>query len=326
MDSQYIFFIVLVFIASFFVLEGVYYWWTGHYGGEAKKLKNRLEDIANSDFKHSAKMQSILKRRYENQSNYYYSLINKLPILHLLDEMIMQSGVLWTYKKLFQLTLAAGAVSFVLCSMLGFSFFTKIIIAFASFFLPIVYLSYKKKQRLSKFEEQLPEAIDSIARSVRAGHSFNAAFNMIGEEFPDPIANEFNMTVEEGKLGVGTNEAMLNLAKRVPITDLQFFIVAVLIQRETGGNLGEILGNISGVIRQRFTLNRQILVMTAEGRMSGRVLGAMPIIMLGVMSVADKNYAQIMFGSEVGQYWLKVGAIMMIVGFFWISRTVKIKM
>lgn len=326
MDTQFIFFIVLVFIASFFILEGIYYWWSAHFGAQAKKIKNRLDDIAGINFEQSANIQGILKRRYERQSNPIYSILNKLPLTNLADDLLMQSGTHWTYKKLFKVFATVFIVTSFVCLMLGFNVVTIIVIGLASLGLPILFLIFKKNQRLNKFEEQLPEAIDSIARSIKAGHSFNAAFNMVGEEFPDPIANEFNMTLEENKLGLSINDAMLNLAKRVPLTDLQFFIVAVLIQRESGGNLGEILKNISLVIRQRFTLTRQIRTMTAEGRMSGRVLGAMPLIMLGVMSLIDKKYASIMFGTEVGHYWLKVLAVLMILGFFWISRTVKIKM
>lgn len=326
MDIQYIFFIVLVFIASFFILEGLYYWWSAHFSARSNRLKKRLEDIEHSNLEQSAELQSILKRRYKTQSNSIYRILNQQPIIHQIDDLLVQSGLLWTYRKLAQICIALFIASFIICSLMNFNLTISLVIALASTSLPILFLWFKKNQRLDKFEEQLSDAIDSIARSVKAGHSFDTAFRMVGEEFPDPIANEFNITNEENKLGVSINEAMLNLAKRVPLTDLQFFIVAVLIQRESGGNLGEILGNISRVIRQRFTLNRQIRVLTAEGRMSGRVLGLMPIAMLGVMSVIDKNYAPIMFGTEVGHFWLKVAAVMMIIGFFWISRTVKLKM
>ena len=148
----------------------------------------------------------------------------------------------------------------------------------------------------------------------------------MGEELADPIATEFRITMEENNLGININEAMQNLAERVPLTDLKFFVVAVLIQRETGGNLAEILGNISNIIRERFKLRRQIGVMTAEGRLSAKILGAMPIIMLMIMSALNPTYAPLMFNSPTGIYSLKIAAVMMILGFIWMRSIINIKM
>ena len=148
----------------------------------------------------------------------------------------------------------------------------------------------------------------------------------MGEELADPIATEFRITMEENNLGVNINEAMQNLAERVPLTDLKFFVVAVLIQRETGGNLAEILSNISIIMRDRFKLRRQIGVMTAEGRLSAKILGVMPIIMLGLMATLNPTYGPLMFNSPTGIYSLKVGAVMMILGFIWMRSIINIKM
>ena len=325
MDTKFIIFIVFVFIASFFALETLYYWWAGHYGAESTRLKKRLEHISSHDLDRSA-YQSILKNRYADSKNPFNRFLFKLSIIKKLDALLLHSGESWTIPKFFKLSalsaLAAGFVGIVL----NLNFPIVLLIASIGSLLPLFYVVRLKRKRLDKFEEQLPEAIDTICRSLRAGHAFNSAFTLVGEELPDPIAMEFRMTIEENNLGININEAMQNLAQRVPLTDLKFFVVAVMIQRETGGNLAEILGNISNIIRERFKLRRQIGVMTAEGRLSAKILGAMPIIMLMLMSVLNPTYGPLMFHSPTGIYTLKIGAFMMVLGFIWMRSIINIKM
>lgn len=326
MDTKYIIFVVLVFIGAFFALESVYYWITAHYGAEASSLKRRLATISNNSHERSALYQGILKNRYADQSRPLNQFLAKFQIINKLDDLMMQSGQLWTFKKFFQMTAVAGTLGCFVGFVLKLNFIFIFLLGLIAAFSPLGYFIIKKNKRLAKFEEQLPEAIDSICRSLKAGQAFNSAFSMVGEEFPEPIASEFRITMVENELGVSISDAMQNLAKRVPITDLHFFVIAVLIQRETGGNLGEILNNISQVIRQRFTLTRQIGVMTSEARLSAKILGIMPLVMLGVMSALNPKYATLMFYTPTGQYWLKVGFFMMMVGLIWMRSIVKIKM
>ena len=326
MDTKLIIFIVFVFIAAFFAFESVYYWITARFGSEASSLKRRLANISDNKNDKSAHYQGILKNRYADQANPLNQFLAKFQIINKLDNLMMQSGELWTFKKFFQMMALAATLAMFVGFIAKLSFILILLFCLASAFMPLVYLTFKKNKRLAKFEEQLPEALDSICRSLKAGHAFNSAFNLVGEEFPEPIASEFRITLEENKLGVSIGDAMQNLAKRVPITDLHFFVIAVLIQRETGGNLGEILTSISQVIRQRFTLTRQIGVLTSEAILSAKILGIMPIIMLGLMSAMNPKYATYMFYTPTGQYWLKVSFGMMLIGMLWMRSIIKIKM
>ena len=325
MDTKFTIFIVFVFIAAFFALEAIYYWWVKRFGVEATRLKKRIEHITNHDLDRSA-YQGILKNRYADNKNPINQFLFTLSLTKKLDALLLHSGELWTIAKFFKLTALSAFIVGVVCVIFNFNFAIVLMIALLASLLPLFYVIRSKQKRLDKFEEQLPEAIDTICRSLKAGHAFNSAFTLVGEELADPIATEFRITMEENNLGVNINEAMQNLAERVPLTDLKFFVVAVLIQRETGGNLAEILGNISNIIRERFKLRRQIGVMTAEGRLSAKILGAMPIVMLIIMNALNPTYGPLMFNSPTGIYVLKVGAVMMLMGFIWMRSIINIKM
>ena len=325
MDTKFIIFVVFVFIAAFFALETFYYWWVRHFGAESTRLKSRIKHITSHDLDRSA-YQSILKNRYADNKSPFNRFLFTLSLIKKLDALLLHSGELWTIAKFFKMTALSALVAGSICLLLNFNFTIVLVVAVLATLVPLLYVLRSKKKRLDKFEEQLPEAIDTICRSLQAGHAFNSAFTLVGEELADPIATEFRITMEENNLGVNINEAMQNLAERVPLTDLKFFVVAVLIQRETGGNLAEILGNISIIIRDRFKLRRQIGVMTAEGRLSAKILGVMPIIMLGLMATLNPTYGPLMFNSPTGQYALKIGAVMMLLGFVWMRSIINIKM
>jgi tight adherence protein B len=325
MDIKFNIFIVFVFIAAFFALEALYYWWSARFGAESTRLKRRIASIANHDLDRSD-YDGILKNRYAAQSDSYNQFLINLPFVNKLDELLMQSGKLWTVAKLFRISGIAMIVAFVLGMVLNFNFSLLLPIAFAAASLPLVYLFRAREQRFRKFEEQLPEAIDSICRSLRAGHAFTSAFSLVGQEMADPIAAEFRIAMEENNLGMSINDAMHNLAKRVPLTDLRFFVIAVLVQRETGGNLAEILGNISTIVRDRFKLLRHIRVLTAEGRLSALILALMPFIMVALLSALNPTYAPTLFSTPTGQYFIKVGLVMMLIGIIWMRNIVNIKM
>ncbi len=324
MDSQLIIFIVFVFIAAFFAIEATYYWWVGKFGAEANRLKRRLDVISDHDSDSISHYQSILKARYENNTGLTKFIFN-LPFADSLEMLIMQSGKIWPISKFLQYTALAGIVGLVLSIVFELNIVLTAILMILASLLPVIYLIKERAKRFDKFEEQLPQAIDSICRSLRAGHAFSSAFGMVGEEFQDPIAAEFRTTMEENNLGVNFYDAMQNLAKRIPLTDLRFFVVAVSIQRETGGNLTEILSSISQVIRDRFKLFRHVKVVSAEGRMSAWVLCSMPFLMMLFLSASNENYSKIMFGSPTGQYLLKIAAVLMVVAIIWIRSVIKIK-
>jgi len=193
------------------------------------------------------------------------------------------------------------------------------------FFLPYAYASRRRQKRFDEFEELFPQAIDTLARAVRAGHAFTTALEMISDEVSEPVATEFRKLFEEQKFGLPVREALSNLVDRVPLVDLKFFVTAVMLQRETGGNLAEILDNLSYVIRERFKIMRQVRVYTAQGRLTMLLLmGMPPIIVMGMMFM-NPAFIQPLFTDPIGHFMLVVGIALQTVGYFVIRKIIRIQ-
>lgn len=192
-------------------------------------------------------------------------------------------------------------------------------------FLPYSYVSYRRSKRFQKFEELFPEAIDTLARAVRAGHAFTTALELIANEISEPIASEFRKLFEEQKFGLPVRDALINLTQRVPLVDVKFFVTAVMLQRETGGNLAEILDNLSYVIRERFKILRQVRVYTAQGRLTMLLLMALPPIIVVAMLIISPAFIRPLFTDPLGHIFV-VGAIaMQTMGYFVIRRVIRIQ-
>jgi len=193
------------------------------------------------------------------------------------------------------------------------------------FLLPYSYASFRRTQRFAKFEELFPEAIDTLARAVRAGHAFTTALEMITSEVAEPVAGEFRQLFEEQKFGMPVRDALLNLTERVPLVDVKFFVTAVMLQRETGGNLAEILDNLSYVIRERFKIQRQVRVYTAQGRLTMALLMGMPPIIVVTMLVLNPGFIHPLFADPIGHTLLVAGITLQTVGYFVIRKIIRIQ-
>ena len=191
--------------------------------------------------------------------------------------------------------------------------------------LPVLVLQRKRTSRLRKFEEMFPEALDLLSRAVKAGHAFQTAMNMAAEELPDPVGPEFRKTFDQQNFGLPLRDALNAMSERVPIIDVKFFVTAVLIQRETGGNLSEILDNLSHVVRERFKVLRQVRVHTAHGRFTGWVLLALPAFVGVSMSFINPEHMEVLYKDPMGRNLLGAGVIMQTIGYFWIKRVIKIE-
>src|ERR1700723_1970424 len=192
-------------------------------------------------------------------------------------------------------------------------------------FLPYSYASYRRNKRFQKFEELFPEAIDTLARAVRAGHAFTTALEMIANELAEPVAGEFRQLYEEQKFGLPVRDALVNLTDRVPLVDVKFFVTAVMLQRETGGNLAEILDNLSHIIRERFKILRQVRVHTAQGRLTMVLLMALPPTVVVVMFVLNRGFIMPLFIDPIGHALIVAGITMQTLGYFFIRRIIRIQ-
>jgi len=191
--------------------------------------------------------------------------------------------------------------------------------------IPYAYLLWRKNQRLATFERQFPEALELVSRALRAGHAFSVGLKMVGEEAADPIGKEFRRVFDEVSMGVALPQALENMTNRVDSVDLRFFNTSVLVQRETGGNLAEILDSLAGLIRQRFELQLRVNALSAEGRMSAVVLLGLPIFVGALLYQTNREYMEVLFTDPMGQSLATVGSIMMIIGAVVMKRMVAIK-
>jgi tight adherence protein B len=191
--------------------------------------------------------------------------------------------------------------------------------------LPHLYVGYKRKQRLRRFEEQFPEAIDLLGRAIRAGHPLTSGLRTVADESPDPLASEFRQVFEEQRFGLPFEDALLALTDRNELVDSRIFVTAVLIQREVGGNLAEILDKIADTVRARFSILRQLRTYTAQGRMSGYVISALPIVVGTLIYFIDRSYVMLLFNEPVGRMMVVTAVIMQILGFLWIRKIVNIE-
>jgi tight adherence protein B len=193
------------------------------------------------------------------------------------------------------------------------------------FAVPWVLLRVKRSRRMHTFEEAFPEALDLMARALKAGHAFATGLKMVADEMPDPIGPEFRKTFDEQNFGLPLKDALASLTMRVPLLDVRFFATAVLIQRETGGNLSEILENLAHVVRERFKILRQVRVYTAHGRLTGYVLLALPAFLAIALAFINPDHMQLLFRERLGHMLLGAAAIMQVVGYVWIKQVVKIE-
>jgi len=196
---------------------------------------------------------------------------------------------------------------------------------FIGFLLPYSFVSYRRNKRFEKFEELFPEAIDTLARAVRAGHAFTTALEMISDEVAEPVAGEFRKLYEEQKFGMPVRDALVNLTERIPLVDVKFFVTAVMLQRETGGNLAEILDNLSYVIRERFKIQRQVRVYTAQGRLTMALLMGMPPIIVTIMLTLNPAFIRPLFTDPIGHGLLSAGIALQTIGYFVIRRIIRIQ-
>ena len=238
---------------------------------------------------------------------------------------IEQSGMKMSISGVLLIAVVCGAMFAILVTMLTRSPF-GIPAGFAiGCALPFMFLKFKRTKRLRAFEEMFPEALDLIARALKAGHAFATGLKMAADELEEPVGPEFRKTFDEQNFGLPLKDALENLTLRLPILDVRFFATAVLIQRETGGNLSEILENLAHVVRERFKILRQVRVYTAHGRLTGYVLLALPAVLGIALSFINPDHMNMLFRERMGQILLMVAMGMQIAGYIWIKQVVKIE-
>jgi tight adherence protein B len=269
-----------------------------------------------------------LERRVEKLSNVraIQSLLSRAKGLsNPLERLIIQSGMTITVGTLVLMSVLLGCVGYLFLKLL--THFTFLALGAAPLFatIPVMFVRWKRTRRFRTFEEQFPEAIELMARALRAGHTFPTGILMVAEEMPNPMAAEFKLLYDRQNFGMSLNDALKGLAERVPILDARFFTTAVLTQRETGGNLSEILDNLAAVIRDRFKVKRQVRAVTAHGRITGWILAALPPVLALILTAVSPEFMTPMVTDPLGIQMIAVGCTMQVIGTLIIRKLVNIR-
>lgn len=325
MDLLTILLFTAVFIFTVAIIEMIYLAWAESRFAEKRTVKKRLLYIS-AGGKHGKEKLNKYRDTVLKDVGAYERFVLSLPRLSDLDKLIIKAKLPINASLFIIFSIALGAIGVVIGVRYLPNIFGAIVLGLAFLIIPFVFLKIMEKLYFTKFNEQLPEALDLISRAVRSGNSLTTGLALVGEELDDPIRSEFAATVDEINLGLTMNEALENLCERVPLSDLRFFAIAILVQKETGGNISEILDNISRLIRERIQFQRQVKALTAEGRYSAGVLISLPILMFCYIYTTNYDYISIMLKEKMGHYMLFGAAIMQIVGAYFIKRIVTIEM
>lgn len=315
-------FIAIVFVAVFLLSQGMVTPVFAESGKVRKRLKKRLGEIERELGDES--FSSLLRAKYLRELSPLARRLEQIPIMESLAGVIEQSGnkILAHRLALLAFGLAAGG------GFIGYSFSNQWFLGVLAFaiggWLPFWKILRDKTERIQKIEEQLPDAIDMIKRALRAGHPFSGAVKLASEELPQPLAGEMKATFADINYGNDVRRAMLGLLQRLPSVPVMAFVTAVLVQKETGGNLAEILTQISGVIRGRFRLERKVRTLSAEGRMSAWVLALVPLVLFAAIWITQPDYLPALTENETGKRLILYGVCSGAVGVFWIKRILRL--
>ncbi|MEN8512544.1 type II secretion system F family protein [Burkholderia sp. RS02] len=324
MNTIFYGFVILTFVAVVLAIEGAYQWWNARHGAAARRIESRIRAMSAGGNVQQERL-SILKKRMLDDSKPFDRLLLSLPRVHSLDLVIQQSGLDWTLPKLIVLSVVFAAFTWLALSLATLPQLAALPGALFAACLPTMYVMRRRARRMLKLERQLPDICDMIARALRSGHSFTGTLGMVGEEFPDPMGGEFRITFDEVNYGVSLHDALMNLATRVPVQDLRYFVIAVLIQRETGGNLAELLDSIAALIRERFKLFDKVRVLSAEGRLSAWILGLLPFGTAAAMALLNREFLSVLWEDPAGIRMVGGMLVSMLFGLFWIRRIVRIR-
>lgn len=323
MDYQYYFFLLLAFVAVILLFEGLYMLWNTHLGSESRRIERRLRAMSAGGG--SAQNVSIIKERLLSEAPTLQRMLLEIPRIQHLDRLLQQSGLHMNVAKFMGITLLAGFVGLLLGIWIGFALIICLVIAVGVALLPLMVVFNARSKRLARFEQQLPDTLDLISRALRAGHAFPSALQMAGQEMPEPIADEFRITFDEINYGVPMQDALIHLATRVPSPDLRYFVIAVMTQRETGGNLAELLDNLSRLIRERLKLMGTIRVLSAEGRLSAWILTILPFALVLIIFLIRPKFISILWTDPIGPKLIAFTCLWMAIGIFWMWRIIKIR-
>ena len=315
-------FILLVFATVVLLMQGLVVPVFGESAKTRKRLKKRIGDIESAG---EESLSSLLREKYLRRLSPLERRLESLPAMEFIATRIEQAGHKILAYRLVLLSLMIGVTALAVSWFYLRSPMLAIAAAMFATYLPFMKIGMDRVKRMQAFEEQLPDAIDTMKRALKAGHPLNATLKLVAEEMDDPVAGEFELTFGEINYGNDVRRAMLGLLSRVPSVTVMALVTSILVQKETGGNLSEILEKISAVIRGRFRFQRKVQTYSAEGRMSAWVLAMVPLVLFAALWITQPGYLQTLFEDPRGQKMIAYAGVSGVVGIFWIRRILRIE-
>ena len=321
-DGQTVF-IVMTFVTVVMLMQGLVVPVFGESAKARKKLQQRLGQIDGQQSENS--YESMVREKYLKKLTPIERMLESIPAMEELSRKIEQAGHSYMAYRVVAfsivMSISISYTIFLVTRMPVLAVLALFVVAYAPFFK----IKMDVNKRMAKFEEQLPDAIDIMKRALRAGHPFSSALKLVSEDMDDPVAVEFQRTFNDISYGNDTRRALLGLLSRLPSVTVMALVTSILVQKETGGNLSEVLEQIAKVIRGRFRFHRKVKTLTAEGRMSAWVLAMVPLVLFAVIWVTTPDYLPTLLEDKRGQYMIMYGAVSGVIGIAWIRKIIRIE-
>ena len=312
---------VAVFAAALCVVEGIFFLLADRFYGESRVVRTRLASAP--DAAAGGESATIRRGRQFSAVPWLSAFLSRIRVARTLDNMLLQANIQQPVALFALLSFMLLSGGFCAALVITDDYLLSGALAAISGIAPTLYVTARKRRRLRKFERQLPDALDLLARSLRAGHALSTGLRMVAREFDDPIGTEFHKTQAQIALGVSIDQAVKALTQQIDCAELKFFAISLVIQRETGGNLAELLENISTLIRSRLRLRGHVRSLSAESRLSAAILVGIPFVMAFVLWIINPSYIETLFGDPIGKRLVLAALLMMLIGIIVIRRMVR---
>ena len=321
MDLSFVLFAVVAFLAVVLLCEGLYNLWASHNSAEARRISQRLAALSGEMHTQASIERNVEPSRLPRLNE----LLSRAAAGQKLQRFVSASAMAVSPVELMLMSATLAAVGLLLPVLLGKPPIFGVVLGLVLAVLPWWRVARRRAERIERIERQFPEALDLMGRAMRAGHAFPTAVKMVGDEMAEPLGRDFRILFDEMNYGVPVNEALAHLAERVPLPDVSYFVVAVMIQRESGGNLAELLDKIASIVRQRLKLLGEIRTLSAEGRLSAVILTALPFVVALVVNLVNPKFMAVLWTDPAGLRIVGVALLMMVVGIFWMRQIIRIR-
>ena len=321
MDLSFVLFAVVAFLAVVLSLEGAYNLWASGSSPEAKRIAARLQALVGE----TTTAASIERMQEQSRMPRLNAWLAATGFGQRMKRFVSASGMAVSPAELVVMSLALGAFGLFLPGLFARPPIFGAALGLGLAVLPWWRVSSRRSSRIERIERQFPEALDLMGRSMRAGHAFPSAVKMVADELPEPLGRDFRILFDEMNYGVPTSEALMHLAERVPVPDVSYFVVAVMIQRESGGNLAELLDSIAKIVRERLKLLGEVRTLSAEGKLSAYILTALPFGVALMVNLINPEFMSVLWTDPIGHRFVGVATFMMLFGILWMRSIIRIR-